>query len=182
MSLCDFDRRPTMKGTFAVTGFVVGLLAFGGSDLSACGDKSLSAGGIRMQRALAARYPASILIYAPSASRLQGATHQLRLQETLLKVGHKYREVSTVSDLRASVDTGQFNVVLADLDDVAALQQQLASSPSRVAVIAVVSNLTKAETAEAAKQNRFLIKAPSHAAKYLTTIADAVRSKGPHSA
>ena len=33
---------------------LAGLLAAGGSDLSACGDKSLAAGGIRMQRALAA--------------------------------------------------------------------------------------------------------------------------------
>jgi hypothetical protein len=167
-----------MKRTFAAAGFVVGLLAVGGSDLSACGDKSLSAGGIRMQRALAARYPASILIYTPSTSRLQGATHELRLQETLLKVGHKYREVSSVSDLRASVDTGQFNIVLADLADVTDLQQQLESSPTRVAVVAVAYKLNKAETAAAAKQSRFLIKAPSYAAQYLTTIADAVRSRG----
>jgi hypothetical protein len=167
-----------MRRTFAASGFVVGLLAIGGSDLSACGDKSLSAGGIRMQRALAARYPAAVLIYAPSASRLQGATHELRLQETLLKVGHKYREVSTASDLQASVDTGQFNIVLADFADVAELQQKLDSSPSRVSIVGVAYKLTKAETAEASRQCRFLIKAPSHAAQYLTTIADAVRSKG----
>ena len=39
--------------TFAASSLLTLLLALGGTDLNACGDKSLSAGGIRMQRALA---------------------------------------------------------------------------------------------------------------------------------
>jgi menaquinone-dependent protoporphyrinogen IX oxidase len=144
-------------------------------DLHACGDKSLSAGGIRMQRALAARYPASILIYTPSASRLPDATHELKLQETLRQVGHTYREVTTFSELTASVGTGQFNVVLADFAEVSELQQKLEASP--VVIVPVAYKLTKAETAEAAKQCRFVIKTPSRAAQYLSTIAEAVRSR-----
>lgn len=167
-----------MTRTLAAAGLAATLLAVSGPDLSACGDKSLSAGGIRMQRALAARYPATVVIYAPSASRVPAATHELHLQETLLKVGHKYREVSTPADLQASINTGEFNIVLADIADVPQVQQQLDSSSARVAVIAIAYKLTRPETAEAAKLCRFLIKAPSHAAQYLTTIADAVRSRG----
>ena len=144
-------------------------------DLHACGDKSLSAGGIRMQRALAARYPASILIYSPSASRLPDATRELKLQETLRQVGHTYREVTTFSELTASVGTGQFNIVLADFAEVSELQQKLEASP--VVIVPVAYKLTKAETAEAAKQCRFVIKTPSRAAQYLSTIAEAVRSR-----
>jgi hypothetical protein len=144
-------------------------------DLHACGDKSLSAGGIRMQRALAARYPASILIYTPAASRLSDATRELKLQETLRQVGHSYREVATFAELRTSVDSGQFNIVVADFADVSELQEKLEASP--VVVVPVAYKLTKAETAEAAKQCRFMIKAPSRAAQYLSTIAEAIRSR-----
>jgi predicted LPLAT superfamily acyltransferase len=144
-------------------------------DLHACGDKSLSAGGIRMQRALAARYPASILIYTPAASRLSDATRELKLQETLRQVGHTYREVATFAELRTSVDSGQFNIVVADFADVSELQEKLEASP--VVVVPVAYKLTKAETAEAAKQCRFMIKAPSRAAQYLSTIAEAIRSR-----
>lgn len=166
-----------MTRSLAAAGLLAaGMVAFG-PDLGACGDKSLSAGGIRMQRALAARYPASIIIYAPTASRLPGATRELKLQETLRQVGHTYREVTTWPELQASVDSGGFNIVLADVADLPELQQKLESSSSRVVVVPVAYKLTKAENAEAAKQCRFVIKAPGRAAQYLATIAEAVRSR-----
>ena len=157
---------------------LAGLLASGGSDLSACGDKSLAAGGIRMQRALAARYPASVLIYTPSASRLNGAAHELDLQKTLRLVGHTYREVASETDLQVQVDSGRYNILLADIADAAALQSRFDSSASRVVIIPVLYNPTKAEAAGAAKRGRFLIKSPGRAAQYLTTIAEAVASRG----
>ena len=157
---------------------LAGLLAAGGSDLSACGDKSLAAGGIRMQRALAARYPASVLIYTPSASRLQGAARELDLQKMLRLVGHTYREVASETDLQAQVDSGQYNILLADIADTAELQARFESSASRLVIVPVLYKPTKAEAAEAAKQGRFLIKAPGRAAQYLTTIAEAVASRG----
>jgi hypothetical protein len=166
-----------MKRTFAAAGLLTAALVTFGADVDACGDKSLSAGGIRMQRALAARYPASILVYMPSASRLSGATRELKLHETLREVGHKYREVTTWPELQASLDTGQFNLILADVGDLADLQQKLTSSPARVVIVPVAYRLTRAETTQAAKQWRFLIKAPSREAQYLRTIAEAVRSR-----
>jgi hypothetical protein len=163
-----------MKRTFGLLAVAAAVLA-ARPDVNACGDKSLSAGGIRMQRALAARYPASILIYTPAASRLPDATRELKLQETLRQVGHTYREVTTYSELTTSADSGRFNIVLADFADVSDLQKQLEASP--VVVVPVAYKLTKAESAEAAKLCRYVIKAPSRAAQYLSTIAEAVRSR-----
>jgi hypothetical protein len=166
-----------MRRTFAAAALLAGLVASAGPDLSACGDKSLAAGGIRMQRALAARYPASVLIYAPADSRLVGAALELKLLEMLGLVGHKYREVTSHSELETSLATGQFNIVLADLADLAALPQTLQSSTSRVVVIPVAYRVTKEQARQAAKLFRFVIKAPEHPSNYLTTIANAVRSK-----
>jgi hypothetical protein len=167
-----------MKRTVVAAVVAAALAGPSGSDVSACGDKSLSAGGIRMQRALAARYPATVLIYSPAASRLQGASRELRLKEMLLMVGHQYSEASTAGELRAALDTGRYNVVLADLADVPQMQREIESSRERPSLVAVAYNLPKAQAAEAARACRFLIKAPGHAADYLRTIADAVRLRG----
>ena len=167
----------TRRFTTAIL-LLAGLLAARGSDLSACGDKSLAAGGIRMQRALAARYPASVLIYAPNASRLNSAARELDLQKTLRLVGHTYRDVASETDLQVQVDSGHYNILLADITDAAALQARFESSASRVVIVPVLYKPTKAEAVEAAKQGRFLIKSPGRAAQYLTTIAEAVASRG----
>jgi hypothetical protein len=166
-----------MTRTLAAAVLLGGLLALGSSDLAACGDKSLAAGGIRMQRALAARYPASVLIYAPASSRLSSATRELRLQPTLRQVGHTYREVTNDSDLSPLVASGSYNILLADVADIDALQQQFDAAASRVVVVPVVYKATKAEAAQAAKHSRFVIKAPSQAVQYLHTIAGAVASR-----
>ena len=165
-----------MKRLLAAVGLAaMGVIALH-VDLDACGDKSLSAGGVRMQRALAARYPASVLIYELPSSRVSEASRELKLQATLQQVGHKYREVSTWSELQAALASGQFNVVIADFSDLADLQARLESWPSRPALVPIAYKLTKAEAAEAARQCRFLIKAPSRSAQFLMTIAEAVRS------
>ena len=120
-----------MKRTFGLTVVAVMVVA-AGPELDACGDKSLSAGGIRMQRAQAARYPASVLAYVPSNSRLSAATRELKLQETLRLVGHRYHQVASLSELRTSIESGQFNIVVADLAEVADLERNLdLASPRR---------------------------------------------------
>jgi hypothetical protein len=167
-----------MTRTLVAAGVAVGLLAGAGTDLSACGDKSLSAGGIRIQRAIAARYPATVLIYAPATSGVPSAMQVLHFQETLQKVGHKFQEVASASELQASLASGRFNVVLADPADIPLVQQQLGNSSTRAAVVAVTPKLTKAEAAVTALLSRFVITAPSYAGEYLVTIADAVRLRG----
>ena len=148
------------------------------ADLNACGDKSLSAGGIRMQRALAAQYPASILIVEAPNSRVSAAVRELKLQQTLQQVGHKYREVTSWQDAEAALATGKFNIVIADFSELGDVQQRVKASSSHAVVVPVAYKLTKTEAAQVAKQCQFLIQAPSRAAQYLGTIAEAVRVRG----
>ena len=162
-----------MKRRFGLLAIAAAVLATG-PDVNACGDKSLSAGGIRIQRALAARYPASVLAYVPANSPVATAARELKLRETLPWVGHRYREVATLAELRALVETAQFNIVLTDLGTAGNVERDLGSSSTRVVFVPVAYKLTKAQAREAEKQRRFLIKAPSKAVDYLTTIAEAV--------
>jgi hypothetical protein len=163
-----------MKRTFGLVAVAAAVLATG-PELNACGDKSLSAGGIRMQRARAARYPASVLAYVPPNSPVSTAARELALAETLRWVGHRYHEVASLSELRTAIETGRYNIVVADLREVADLERNLASASARVVVVPVAYKLSKAETRDAARQRRFLINAPGKAVQYLDTIARAVR-------
>lgn len=167
-----------MKRTFVAAVLVVtGLLALRAT-VAACGDKSLSAGGMRSQRAAwAAKYPASILIYAQPNSRMAAAARELKLQRAFQEVGYPYREVTTWSDAETALASGQFNIVLADVAEGSDVQQRVKASPSRPVVIPVAYRLTKSETNQAKRQYRFLVNAPSQSAQYLRTIADAVQSR-----
>jgi len=166
-----------MKRTFAALGVIVAGLKLFRAGVEACGDKSLSIGGVRLERARAARYPASILILSQPNSRMPAAARELKLQYTLQEVGYTYREVTSVADAEAALASGQFNIVMADVTDESDLQQRLQGSPSRPVVVAVAYKLTKTETSQAQKQYRFLVKAPSTSKQYLNTIAEAVRSR-----
>jgi hypothetical protein len=168
-----------MKRTFGLLFIAAAVLATG-PELNACGDKSLSPGGIRMLRATAARYPASVLAYAPSSSPISSASRELRLPETLRQVGHRYSEVASLGELRTSIETGRYNVVVVGLGEVAEVERNLGQLAARVVVVPVAYRLSKAEIRNAARQQRFLIRAPGKDVEYLDTIAEAVKfaSKG----
>ena len=105
-----------MKRRFGA-GVVTAAVLAAGPELDACGDKSLSAGGIRMQRAARrTRIPRRFWRTSPPTHRFATATRELKLQETLgVRSAISYHEVASLNELRASVETGQFNIVVADL-------------------------------------------------------------------
>ena len=166
-----------MRRTFGLLLIAAAVFATG-PELNGCGDKSLSAGGIRMQRALAARYPASVLAYVPSSSPVSSATRELKFPETLRQVGHRYTEVASLGELRTSVETGRYNVVVVGLGEVADVERNLGQLAARVVVVPVAYRLNKAEIREAARQQRFLIRAPGRDVDYLQTVAEAVKFGG----
>jgi hypothetical protein len=172
-----------MQRTLVAVGLVVVGLVTYRAGVAACGDKSLGPGGIRWQRsepwqrAQAQANPASILIYGQPSSRIATAARELKLQETLRRVGHTFREVATTDEFDAALAAGGFNIIMADVAEVPALQQRVASLPSPPAVVAVAYKMSKTEK-EASKKQRFLVKVPSPPDQYLGTIGAAVRSKG----
>ena len=158
----------------------VGLMALGvvllRAGLEACGDKSLAAGGVRYQRGFATQHPASILIFNPTNSRIAAAAREMKLQQALRQVGHTYLEVTTIPELDLALKSGKFNVVMADVDELSAVRQQIQGSATPPAVVAVAYKLSKAGAAAASKQQKFLVKVPSRTAQYLDTITEAARS------
>ena len=163
-------RRITL--TLAV---LSGSLLFSLPLTNACGDKALRIGrGARFQRST---HPASILIYVPSGTPETAATQAPRLQTFLKKAGHKPRIVQGTDGLSEALGSGQYDLVLTPLAEVASLQNQIDASPSKPLVVPIAMKATRAEVAAARRQYRWLVRNPNDGDEYLEAIEVAMRSR-----
>ena len=154
---------------FAVV-IITGIALLSFAVVDACGDKALRIGrGIRFQRT---SQPAAVLIYIPS-----NATRASQLQSMLKKVGHKPYAAQGVDSLSEALKSGQYDLVFTDLAAAASLETSIKTSPSKPALVAVVSEGRKAEVTAAQKQYRYVVKNPHSADQYLDAIEDAMRSR-----
>ena len=144
----------------------------------ACGDKFLLVGrGARFQRAYAAIYPATILIYAHSQTGLSAAIRDPQLQASLKLAGHRASIVEDEGLFKQALKSGGFDIVLGDVAEAAALETQAQASPSKPTVLSVMYKPTKVEAAELEKQFSCKLKASDRAERYLSVIDDTMRAR-----
>ena len=126
--------------------------------VSACGDKLVLLGrGVRLQRMLASKHPAAILVYLNPGSGISAADREYQLRSLLKLAGHKPRAVTTAAELRTELDSGKYEVVLTDYSDAASLKKEIQASKASPSLIPVVYNPTADQRAEAGKQYSCLI-------------------------
>jgi hypothetical protein len=141
-------------------GALAGLL-FLGQPLFACGDKLVLLGrGIRFQRMLATKHPATILIYLNPVSGISAADREYQLRPLLKLAGHKPRTVSTPGELTKEIGSGSYDLVLADYSDAAAVEKQVSSGKPKPTLIPVMYN-PKADQRAAAEKEYSCLVAPS---------------------
>ena len=126
--------------------------------LLACGDKLVLLGrGIRFQRMLATKHPATILVYLNPAAGISAADREYQLRSLLKFAGHKPHAVTSAADLTAELGSGKYDVVLADYADAAGLEKEVQAAKARPALIPVVYNPTPVQRAAAEKAFSCLI-------------------------
>ena len=152
----------------------------------ACGDKSLKIGaGIRYRRPI---HPAIVLIYSPASARDNATTRTLcfqplaaKLQGLLTEQHHKPRTVRSAAELGEALSSGRYDVVLTDLSEVGAVQNQIDNSPSKPLLVPVASTDTskeaKARVHEAQQHYKYIVKNPTSGGEYLDAIEDAMKSR-----
>jgi len=167
-----------MRKLMLAAGFIGAAFAMGG-DAFACGDKLVVVGrGLRPKRARSATQ-ASILVYADPKGALPAALQEGHLREDLERAGHHVRSVTTRAELRSALETGGFDVVLADLASAQGLEEDAKRSTSRPAVLPTLYNPSDAELAAAAREHACVMRAPGSQKDYLAVVNDALalRSK-----
>ena len=94
---------------------VVGLAS---QAMEACGDKFLLVGrGVKFQRAYAAVYPASIVIFAQPQRSAAKAIRDPRLQTDLKQAGHRVVLVESDAALAHALESDKVDLVLTDVAD-----------------------------------------------------------------
>lgn len=170
-----------MKATRFLLGF--GLLAaalVAGGDVLACGDKLVVVGrGLRSGR-VKTGHPAAILVFADPAGSLPAALDQGHLGRDLERAGHRLRRVATQQELKAALDTGSYDLVLADFKTAASLEPEARAASSQPTVLPTLFNPTDAELATASQQYACVVKAPGDQKDYLSVINEAMAERAKH--
>jgi len=144
----------------------------------ACGDKFLLVGrGVKFQRAYAAVFPASIVIYAHPQRQTAKAIRDPRLQADLNLAGHHVLLIETDAALARALESGTVDLVLTDVADADRMSTQGQASPSRPTVLPVMYEPTQQEAKEIEARYQCRLKSSDRADRYLATIDDAMKAR-----
>jgi hypothetical protein len=147
-----------------------------GIDAQACGDKFLLLGrGVKFQRAYAAIYPASIVIYAQPLRHSANAIRDPRLQNDLKRAGHRVAVVETEAALARALDSERVDLVLTDVADADRTSTQGAASASKPTVLPVMYEPTREEARQIEARYQCRLKSSDKPDRYLVTIDDAMK-------
>jgi hypothetical protein len=147
----------------------------GSHDLLACGDKFLVVSrGTRFQRAAPLR-DAAILLYARPSSVLPQLLSTVPVDAALKKAGYRPTTVATADDLDKAVARGGWNLVVADVADMPALQPRLRG----VAALAVLppDKASSADLKNAKRENVCVLKSPTRTQAFLDAIDEALATR-----
>lgn len=150
--------------------------------LLACGDKLILLGrGIRFQRMIAAKHPASILVYLNPAAGISGADREFQLRSLLKFAGHKPRAVTSAAELSTELGSGKYDLVLADYSDTPGLEKEVQAANSKPSLIPVVYNPSANQRAAAEKDYSCLITPAKKNYDLLSVVDQAMVSRAENS-
>ena len=168
------------KSAFAL-GALAAFLCLG-QPLFACGDKLVLLGrGIRFQRMIATKHPATILVYLNPSAGISGADKEYQLRSLLKFAGHKPRAVSSAAELTTELGSGKYDLVLADYSDAPALEKEVHAAKASPALIPVVYNPSANQRAAAEKEYSCLIAPAKKNYDLLTVVDQAMVSRAENS-
>jgi hypothetical protein len=167
------DRR-----VLVIAATVGGVLALGHGVASGCGDKFVLIGGAaRINRS---KFPSRVLVFMNPASRVPAAEKEFHVEATLTAAGHKAKVVESEAEVEKALESGKYDLVLADYADVPGLRKQCAASASKPAVLPLLYKPTAAELSAAEKEANCLVRPSKKSSDLLAVIDETMkdRSKG----
>lgn len=166
------------KGAFLIFAAVAGALALGPGVAAGCGDKFVLIGGAaRVNRS---KFPSRVLVFMNPASRVPAAEKEFHVEATLTAAGHKTKVVESASEVEKALESGKYDLVLADVADVSGLRKQCSAIASKPAVLPILYKPTAAELAAAEKEANCLVRPSKKSSDLLAVIDETMkdRSKG----
>lgn len=158
--------------------FVIGFLILSGagatSDLYACGAKFLMANrGTRFGKVAIARHPAAVLVYANPSSVLPEALGKVKVEEVLGRAGYRPTMVADRTAFEKALSEGEWDIVVVDLADSAAVRAQLQGDNAPM-IVPVMLRPSKDDFKQAERDYGRVVKGPVKSQRFLETIDEAV--------
>jgi hypothetical protein len=166
------------RRVLVIAAAVAGVLALGQGVAAGCGDKFVLIGGAaRVNRS---KFPSRVLVFMNPASRVPAAEKEFHVEATLTAAGHKAKVVETEAEVQKALETGKYDLVLADYADVPELRKQCGASASKPAVLPLLYKPTAAELSAAEKEANCLVRPSKKSSDLLAVIDETMkdRSKG----
>lgn len=163
-----------MKRVVALVLIAVAVLLVTDSVSIACGDKFLVPGrGPQFNQAFAATQPGHILIYRNASSTVAQSVMDDDLRQTLERVGHQVKVVETAADLEKAINSGKYDIVLADVADVETMSEPtIEKAPMMLPVVYKASWMEVSQLKEA---YQIVFNAPSRVSQMLAVVDEAVK-------
>ena len=166
------------RRVLVVAAAVAGVLALGQGVAAGCGDEFvLIGGGARINRS---KFPSRVLVFMNPGTRVPAAEKEFHVEATLTAAGHKAKVVESEAEVRTALETGKYDLVLADVADVPELRKQCGASASKPAVLPLLYKPTPAELSAAEKEANCIVRPSKKSSDLLAVIDETMkdRSKG----
>jgi len=140
-----------------------------------CGDKFVLIGGAtRVHRS---KFPSRVLVYMNPNSRMPAAEKKFHVEATLNAAGHKAKLVESLTEVQSALESGKYDLVLADYADVPDLRRRCGSIAGKPAVLPLLYEPTAAELAAAEKEANCLVRPSNKSSDLLTVIDETMKDR-----
>ncbi|HKF41851.1 MAG TPA: hypothetical protein VKG01_01995 [Thermoanaerobaculia bacterium] len=158
-----------------ITAAAAGLMILSHGAASGCGDKFvLVGGGARVMRS---KYPSRVLVFMNPSSRVPAAEKEFHVEATLTAAGHKAKVVESKADVEKALDSGKYDLVLADVADAPELRRRCDAVASKPAVLPLLYKPTPEELAAAEKEANCLVKPSKKSSDLLAVIDETMKDR-----
>jgi len=150
-------------------------MALGGRVAAGCGDKFVLLGGAaRVNRS---KFPSRVLVFMNPASRIPAAEKEFHVEATLTAAGHKAKVVESEAQVQKALESGKYDLVLADYADVPDLRRLCGIIPSKPAVLPLLYKPTAAELSAAEKEANCLVRPSKKSSDLLAVIDETMKDR-----
>jgi hypothetical protein len=154
---------------------VAGMLVLGPGAAAGCGDKFvLIGGGSRVNRS---RFPSRVLVFMNPGSRIPAAEKEFHVEATLTAAGHRAKVVESQAEVQKALDSGSYDIILADFADVPGLKARCGASTSKPAVLPLLYKPTSEELAAAEKEASCLARPSKKSSDLLAVIDETMQGR-----
>ncbi len=163
------------RRVLVIAATLAGGLALGGGIAAGCGDKFVLIGGAaRVNRS---KFPSRVLVFMNPASRIPAAEKEFHVEAMLTAAGHKAKIVESEAEVRKALESGKYDLVLADLADVADLRARCGAISSKPAVLPILYKPTAAELSGAEKEANCAVRPSKKSSDLLAVIDETMKDR-----